>query len=53
MKPAMRISLVAVGTVAALVSLTMSLRGTLTRPFIFPAPDYRFTPALPGGKIHR
>lgn len=29
----------------------MSLRGTLTRPFVFPAPDYRFTPALPGGKM--
>lgn len=28
-----------------------SLRGALTRPLVFPAPNYRFTPALPGGKI--
>jgi len=51
MKPVAKISLVALATLAALVILTMSLRGTLTRPFIFPAPDYRFTPALPGGKL--
>ncbi|GAB4433404.1 MAG: alpha/beta hydrolase [Turneriella sp.] len=29
----------------------MSLRAALSRPFIFPAPDYRFTPALPGGQM--
>jgi pimeloyl-ACP methyl ester carboxylesterase len=29
----------------------MSFRGALTRPLLFPAPNYRFTPALPGGKI--
>ena len=51
MKPGAKISLVALGALAALVILTMSLRGTLTRPFIFPAPNYRFTPALPGGKM--
>jgi pimeloyl-ACP methyl ester carboxylesterase len=51
MKPSYAISLVVLGALAALVILTMSLRSHLTRPFIFPAPDYRFTPALPGGKI--
>ena len=51
MKPGAKISLVALGALAALVILTMSLRGTLTRPFIFPAPNYRFTPALPGGTM--
>ncbi len=51
MKPGSKISLVALATLAAVVLLTMSLRGTLTRPFIFPAPNYRFIPALPGGKI--
>ncbi|MCX7633550.1 MAG: lysophospholipase [Turneriella sp.] len=29
----------------------VSLRGSLTRPFIFPAPHYRVLPSLPGGQL--
>ncbi|WP_157210430.1 alpha/beta hydrolase [Turneriella parva] len=43
---------VALTLVIAVISvLAMPFRGALTRPLVFPAPNYRFTPALPGGKI--
>ena len=35
----------------ALIVMLISLRGVLTRPLLFPAPNYRFVPTLPGGKI--
>ena len=38
-------------TAVALSAIMFSLRGALTRPMVFPAPRYKFTPALPGGKI--
>ncbi len=52
MKPLPRRKLI-VTTIAlfGVSAMAFSLRGTLTRPLLFPAPNYRFTPTLPGGKI--
>jgi pimeloyl-ACP methyl ester carboxylesterase len=35
----------------AIVTGLMSLRGALTRPFIFPAPGFVIHPQIPGGKL--
>jgi pimeloyl-ACP methyl ester carboxylesterase len=50
-KGSTRFLIVATLVIAAISVLVMSFRGALTRPLLFPAPNYRFTPALPGGKI--
>ena len=46
-----RFVIVAAIAVISISVMAFSLRGALTRPLVFPAPNYRFTPALPGGKI--
>lgn len=51
MRTFFRFALFTALVVAACLLLAMSIRSALTRPLLFPAPDYRFRPMLPGGKM--
>lgn len=50
-KRAQRLAFLAALLASGVLCAGLLLRAPVTRPIIFPAPDFRFTPALPGGRM--